>query len=121
VFKTKYDAERDMHHKAHLVAKGFEQVYGVHYQDTYAPVARLTSVRLLLALAAWFQWEIEQLDVVTAFLNPHLSEEIYMEPPEGMEVGAGKSLRLRRTLYGLKQSLHEWYSDIHKKLMTLEI
>jgi hypothetical protein len=76
-------------------------------------------MRLLLALAAWFQWEIEQLDVITAFLNPHLSEEIYMEPPEGMEVEAGKALRLHRTLYGSKQSPYEWYSDIHKKLITL--
>lgn len=108
-----------MHHKARLVAKGYEQEYGVHYRETYAPVARLTSVRLLLALAAWFQWEIEQLDVITAFLNPHLAEEIYMEPPEGMEVEDGKALRLLRTLYGLKQSPLEWYSDIDKKLITL--
>lgn len=119
VFKTKYNAQGDMHFKARLVAKGYEQEYGVHYQETYAPVARLTSMRLLLALAAWFQWEVEQLDVVTAFLNPHLSEEIYMEPPEGMELEVGKVLRLNRTLYGLKQSPYEWYSDMHKKLMTL--
>lgn len=119
VFKTKYDACEAKLFKARLVAKGFEQKYGVDYQETYAPVARLTSVRLLLALAAWFQWEIEQLDVITAFLNPYLSEEVYMEPPQGMDIESGKVLRLRRTLYGLKQSPYEWYSDIDQRLITL--
>jgi len=71
--------------KARLVIKRYEQVEGTDYSDTYAPVAKLTSLRSLLALAARNCWSIHHMDVVTAFLNPLVDEEIYMDPPEGIE------------------------------------
>src|SRR5579859_1283682 len=73
--------------KARLVARGFSQIYGIDYIDTYAPVIKLTSIRILLTIAAIFGLEIHQMDVVTAFLAGELEEEIYMEQPEGFKVG----------------------------------
>src|SRR5437762_7702582 len=73
--------------KARLVARGFSQFYGVDYLDTYAPVVKLASIRILLAIAAIYGLEIHQMDVVTAFLAGELEEEIFMEQPEGFEVG----------------------------------
>jgi len=65
------------------MARGFSQIYGIDYLDTYAPVVKLASIRILLAIAAIFGLEIHQMDVVTAFLAGELEEEIYMEQPEG--------------------------------------
>src|SRR5436190_20970733 len=73
--------------KARLVARGFSQIYGVDYLDTYAPVVKLASIRILLAIAAIYGLEIHQMDVVTAFLAGDLEEEIFMEQPEGFEIG----------------------------------
>ena len=90
--------------KARLVARGFSQIYGIDYLDTYAPVVKLASIRILLAIAAVFGLEIHQMDVVTAFLAGDLKEEIYMEQPEGYEMN-GKDMvcRLIKSLYELKQ------------------
>ena len=74
--------------KARLVARGFSQIYGIDYLDTYAPVVKLASIRILLAIAAIFDLEIHQMDVVTAFLAGDLEEEIYMEQPEGFKIGS---------------------------------
>src|SRR5208282_822870 len=93
--------------KARLVARGFSQIYGIDYLDTYAPVVKLASIRILLAIAAIFGLEIHQMDVVTAFLAGELEEEIYMEQPEGFEVGTKEDdlvCRLRKSIYGLKQA-----------------
>src|SRR5947207_4626299 len=84
VFKHKKDQfGRITRLKARLVARGFSQVYGIDYLDTYAPVAKLASIRILFAIAAAFDLEIHQMDVITAFLANTLHEEIYMEQPEG--------------------------------------
>ena len=93
-------------YKARLVVKGYEQQEGIDYTETYAPVAMLKTVRILLALAAYFDWEVQQMDVVTAFLNPALNEEVYMAHPEGFEED-GKVCLLQKTLYGLKQAPRE--------------
>ncbi|GJU02732.1 retrotransposon protein, putative, ty1-copia subclass [Tanacetum coccineum] len=69
--------------KARLVAKGFTQTYGVDYEETFSPVADIRAIRILIAIAAYYDYEIWQMDVKTAFLNGHLSEEVYMEQPEG--------------------------------------
>ena len=81
VFRTKINADGTARLKARLVIKGYEQIEGADYGDTYAPVAKLVGFRLLLALAARYNWLVNHMDVVTAFLNPPVEEEIYMEAP----------------------------------------
>jgi hypothetical protein len=107
--------------KARLVARGFSQIYGIDYLDTYAPVVKLTSVRILLAIAAIFGLEIHQMDVVTAFLAGELEEEIYMEQPEGFEVGSKEDFvcRLRKSIYGLKQAPRVWNQRIRRFLKSI--
>jgi len=130
VYKIKVNPDRSMRYKARLVIKGYQQVAGIDFDDTFAPVAKLVSFRLLIAIAAYYGWPLEQMDVITAFLNPPVTEELYMEPPEGVEwlgsVSAGSSdlaltgkvCRLRKALYGLKQAPRLWYHDIHSFLLS---
>ena len=90
-------------YKARFVVKGFTQEHGIDYEETFAPVARISSVRTLLAIAAASKWDIFQMDVKNAFLNGDLSEEVYMQPPPGLSVDFNKVCHLQRALYGLKQ------------------
>jgi hypothetical protein len=113
VFKQKRNADGSKRFKARLVIKGYEQQYGIDYEETFAPVAKFATVRLLFALAAQYDWEIDQMDVITAFLNPVLQEEVYMELPKGASASGGKLYcRLKKSLYGLKQAPRAWYEDI---------
>ena len=109
-------------YKARLVARGFGQIYGVDYLDTYSPVAKLASFRTILTLAARFDWEVECFDFNSAYLNGELeeSEEIYMEQLPGYEEG-GKDFvkRLRKALYRLKQAGHRWYDTFKRELADL--
>ena len=93
-------------YKARLVIKGYRQKEGLDYFDTYSPVTRITSIRMVIAIAALRNLEIHQMDVKTAFLNGDLNEEIYMEQPEGFSAPGqeGKVCRLVKSLYGLKQA-----------------
>jgi hypothetical protein len=120
VYKTKLNPDGSIQkHKARLVAKGYSQQPGVDYNETFAPVARLDTIRALIALAAQKGWSIYQLDVKSAFLNGILEEEIYVEQPQGFVVKGNESkvLRLRKALYGLKQAPRAWYSRIDQYFM----
>ena len=97
--------------KARLVAKGFKQKADLDFFDTFSPVTRIISIRLLIAIAAIFYLKINQMDVKTAFLNGDLEEEIYMDQPEGfVEPGKeNKACRLTKSLYDLKQAPKQWH------------
>ncbi|WVZ97328.1 hypothetical protein U9M48_042876 [Paspalum notatum var. saurae] len=122
VFKAKKDATGIVtKHKARLVAKGYVQRQGIDYDEVFAPVARLESVRLLLALAASEGWPVHHMDVKSAFLNGELREEVYVAQPPGFVV-AGKEhkvLRLIKALYGLRQAPRAWYAKLDASLAAL--
>ena len=106
IFKKKMKADGSIDkYKARLVIKGYKQKEGLDYFDTYSPVTRISSIRMLIAIAAIHNLEIHQMDVKTAFLNGDLDEEIYMEQPEGFIVpGQEKKVWLVKSLYRLKQA-----------------
>ena len=111
VFKKKTDMDGNVSiYNARLVAKGFRQVQGVDYEETFSPVAMLKSVRIMLAIAAYFDYEIWQMDVKTAFLNGNLTEDVYMIQPEGFvdPANADKVCKLQKSIYGLKQAFRSW-------------
>ncbi|KIK13427.1 hypothetical protein PISMIDRAFT_17991 [Pisolithus microcarpus 441] len=125
VFKIKQNASGEIEkYKARLVAKGYSQVQGIDYKDTYAPVAQLSSLRTVLAIAARNDWDIEVFDFHSAFLNGKLSEgeDIYMQLPEGYATD-GKFTRpvrkLNVALYGSKQGVLRWYQELSKSLNEL--
>ncbi|KAJ9541685.1 hypothetical protein OSB04_028191 [Centaurea solstitialis] len=93
-----------------LVAKGFTQTHGIDYDETFSPVAMLKSIRILMAISAYFNYEIWQMDVKTAFLNGKLTEDVYMEQPEGFEdpKNPNKVCKLLKSIYGLKQASRSW-------------
>ena len=115
VFRTKKDASGGVvRHKARLVAKGYSQVEGVDFLETFAPVAKFNTIRCILALGAALDLEIHQMNVKTAFLNGESEEDIYMHQPQGFEVKDSEHLvcKLKKSLYGLKQSPRAWYQRI---------
>jgi len=121
VFKVKKDPKgRVVKHKARLVAKGYAQQQGVDFDEVFAPVARIETVRVLLALAAQGGWQVHHMDVKSAFLNGDLTEVVYVQQPPGFLVGKGdKVLRLKKALYGLKQAPRAWNSKLDKELLNL--
>ncbi|GJU81798.1 retrotransposon protein, putative, ty1-copia subclass [Tanacetum coccineum] len=96
--------------KAYLVAKGITQTYGIDYDETFSPVADIRAIRILIAIAMYYDYEIWQMDVKTAFLNGYLSEEVYMEQPEGFvdPKYPNHVCKLKRSIYGLKQASRQW-------------
>ncbi|KAI9201633.1 hypothetical protein LWI28_026451 [Acer negundo] len=103
-------------YKARLVVKGFTQMYGINYEETFAPVAKLNTIWILLSLAASLDWKLHELDVKNAFLNGDLEEEVYMSVPPGLKKKGGNNLvcKLQKSLYGLKQSPCAWFDRFTK-------
>lgn len=117
VFSIKNDSNGNLtKHKARLVAKGFSQKYLLDYDETFAPVTRITTFRLLLAFAVQNNLLVHQMDVKTAFLNGSLNDEIYMKIPEGVNEKENHVCKLNKALYGLKQSARCWFEQFEKIL-----
>jgi transposase InsO family protein len=119
VFTIKTDENGNLlRHKARLVAQGFTQVEGIDYTETFAAVAKYDTVRILLALAAKFDLELDQMDVRTAFLNADLKEDIYLKQPAGFEDPEHPDWvwKLEKAIYGLKQAGYEWNQTLDEHL-----
>jgi hypothetical protein len=121
VFAVKRDAEGVVvRYKARLVVKGYSQIKDQDYNETFAPVLDTRSLRLILALAAYFDLELTQFDVETAFLNAKVSEVIYMKIPQGLKhSGKSVAVRLLKSLYGLKQASNEWNKLFVRAILAL--
>jgi hypothetical protein len=120
VFTIKHTPEGKIdRYKARLVAKGYTQTYGIDYEETFAPVAKMNSVRTLISCAVNFDWSIYQMDVKNAFLHGDLHEEVYMQIPPGFEssYNTKRVLRLHRSLYGLKQSPRAWFDRFRQAIL----
>ena len=121
VFKLKRGVnDTEDRYKARLVAKGFSQKAGIDFHEIFSPVVKIVSIRIVLALVALFDLELQQLDVKTAFLHGDLDEEIYMEQPEGFvqHRNAKFVCRLKKSLYGLKQSPRQWYKKFDSFMLS---
>lgn len=120
IFKTKLNEKGEVNkYKARLVAKGYSQQHGIDFTEVFAPVARMDTVRMIVALAACRGWDIFQLDVKSAFLHGELKEDVYVHQPQGY-VKKGKEhkvYKLHKALYGLKQAPRAWFSRIESQFL----
>jgi hypothetical protein len=119
VFRVKYKPDGSiLKHKARLVAKGFHQTPGIDFQDTFSPVIKAMTIRIIFSLAVTFNWDVQQVDINNAFLNGDLTEDVYMEQPHGF-VDSQKSsfvCKLNKALYGLKQAPRAWFFKLKTAL-----
>ena len=112
VYSVKVDPDGNLRFKARYVAKGYTQIEGLNYNDTYAPTARLTSVRMLISIVVQNDFLIHHVDVNNAYLHSELDYEIYMSQPEGYVQDPNMVWRLNKSIYGLKQSAAMWHSTL---------
>ena len=117
VFKVKRNRDGNERFKARLVAKGYTQREGIDYTETYSPVVKHETIRILIAIASIRKLILTQFDVKTAFLYGNINEELYMEQPEGFDDGSGRVCQLKKGLYGLKQSPRAWNETIKEVLI----
>lgn len=122
IFKLKLNTDGTIdRYKARLVAKGYSQIPDIDYKQTFAPVASMTTVRLILAAAVQYNYEIIQFDIRTAFLYGDLEEELYMEIPDEYKAPPGKVCKLQRSLYGLKQAPRQWHKKFDSFLKEFQL
>jgi hypothetical protein len=118
--KQKHDGSIERF-KAHLVARGFEQRCGIDYNETFSPVIKPSTIRIILSLAIQFDWSINQLYISNAFLHGYLGEEVFMEQPQGFvdKDYLHHVCRLHKSLYGLKQVPRAWFNRLSQFLLDL--
>jgi hypothetical protein len=122
IYKIKHAVDRSIEkYKSRFVARGFSQVEGLDYDDTFSRVAQYTSIRSIIALVASMGWKLHQMDVKTTFLNGEIEEEVYIEQPEGFVIHNEIShvCRLNKSLYGLNKAPRAWYEKMDGFLMSL--
>ena len=120
IFKNKIDKNGEVvRNKSRLVAQGYTQVEGIDFDESFAPVARLESIRILLSIACIMNFKLYQMDVKSAFLNGFLNEEVFVDQPKGFQDPhfSDHVLRLKKALYGLKQVLRAWYDCLTTYLL----
>nr|GEY65463.1 hypothetical protein [Tanacetum cinerariifolium] len=124
LFKKKTDMDGAVYiFKARLVAKDFTQTYRVDYEETFSPVADIRAIRILIAIGAYYDYEIWQMDVKTAFLNGHISEEVYMEQPRGFvnPKYPNHVCKLKHSIYGLKQASIQWNKRFDDEIKKFDV
>jgi hypothetical protein len=123
IFKIKWDSNgQKLKFKARVCARGNQQTYEIDYNEAFAPTLRYTTIRVLLSIACSFNLEIEQFNVVNAFLNAHVDDDRYMYSPPGLKVispnGVKRVCKLNKSLYGIKQALRSWQSLLSSWLVS---